>query len=333
MKMKNIFFNSIMASLPKNVIQFTFGVLLLWLITGTFEISIAILGAAAFVITYSSVYMYNDVVDFKTDKRDREKLKWKLIASGDLSIKKAKYLALTFMVAGLSLSFFVNRWFLSIMLTLLFLNFLHTSPRTRFKRSVAKTSVNMTAIEFLKYSTGWFALSSNILQFPFWLVLSVSLIYTTGYMLYKFKFKGREIKSKKILFWIFGVLSSVSYGVSIFLYGFPLSLLFLITIAVTTFVFFKRIKFVSYRTGNMMFVGYLLLSVFIFSFLILMNPVVAELNDRIADEIDLQTGKFSGTLPEPLIQSIEDISNELKKYENLEDIEKTLNSTIRETLT
>ena len=324
MKKGKIFFNSITASLPKNTIQFLFGVLLFWLIIGTFEIFVAVLGLVAFAVAYSSVYMYNDIVDHRIDKKDKEKLKWKLIASGDLSVKKAKYLSVALGVTGLSLSFLVNKWFFLIITALLFLNFLHTSPRTRFKSSVTKTSINMTVIEFLKYSTGWFALTSNISFFPILLVFSVSLIYTTGYMLYKFRFKGNTIRSKKKVFWIFGTLSSVSYVVSIFLYGFPLSMIILITIAVTAFLFFRHVKFLSYRTRNMMFVGYLLLSVFIFSFLMLLNPVFAEINYKMADEIHLQTGKISDQLPGPLMNSIEDISNELKKYESLEDIEETL---------
>jgi len=325
MKTGKLLFNSITASLPKNAIQFSFGVLLFWLIAGTFEIFTAALGMAAFVVSYSSVYMYNDIVDYKIDRKDKEKMKWKLIASGELSVKKAKYLSITFAATGLSLSLLVNRWFLMMMIALLFLNFLHTSPRTRFKNSVTKTSINMTIIEFLKYSTGWFALTSNISQFPFLLVFSVSLIYTTGYMLYKFRFSGNTIRSKKKVFWIFGILSSMSYGMSIFFYGFPLSLLFLITIAITAFIFFKRIKFLSYRTKNMMFVGYMLLSVFIFSFLMLLNPVFAEMNYKMVDEIHLQTGKISDKLPEPLASSIEEITIELDKYESLEDIEDKLN--------
>jgi len=326
MKAKKIFFNSITASLPKNMIQFMFGVLLFWLIMQGIDITIALIGMLAFVITYSSVYMYNDVVDYKIDRKDREKLKWKLVASGDLSIRKAKHLSLVFIAIGLPLSLLVNKWFLMIMILLLFLNYLHTSPRTRFKKSITKTTVNMTIIEFLKYSTGWFALTSNISLFPFWLILSVSLIYTAGYMLYKFKFKGNEIRRKKTLFWILGVGSGVSYGISIFSYGFPLSLLFLIVIAVTIFAFFKRIRFVSYRMKNMMFVGYLLLSVFMLSFLMLMNPVFAEVNNRIVEGIHLQTQKFSHELPEPLIQPIEEISTKLKKYKSLEDIERNLTS-------
>ena len=325
MEINKIFFNSITASLPKNVIQFSFGVLLFWLIIGAFDPFVAITAVFAFVITYSSVYMYNDVVDHKVDRKDKEKLKWKLVASGHLSVKAAKYTSLAFLVLGLSLSLLVNKWFLLIMVALLFLNFLHTSPRTHFKKSVTKTSINMTVIEFLKYSTGWFALTSNISQFPFWLILSVSFIYATGYMLYKFRFRGKVIRRKKTLFWIFGIVSGISYGISIFLYGFPFSLLFLITIAVTSFLFFRRVKFVSYKTKNMMFVGYMLLAVFILSFLILVNPVLAEINDNMAKEIHMQTEKISDKLPEPIIKSIEDISNELKKYESLDDIEETLN--------
>lgn len=325
MKWRKLFFNSVTASLPKNIIQFTFGVLLFWLIMGTFDFYLALLAMAAFVVTYSSVYMYNDIVDYKVDRKDKEKLKWKPVASGDLSVRKAKYISLTFLFAGLSLSFFINKWFLLMMLIILLLNFLHTSPKTHFRKDVAKTSVNMTLIEFLKYSTGWFALTSNISQFPFWLVASVSFIYTTGYILYKFRFRGKEIRRKKMLFWVFGMASSLSYGVSIFLYGFPLSLLFLITIAATLFLFFKRSRLISYRMKNMMLVGYLLLGVFMISFLILINPAVAEINNKMVKEIDMQKVKFSDKLPEPLVRPLEDITENLKRYESLEDIEKTLN--------
>lgn len=325
MRIDKMLFNSITASMPKNMIQFASGVVLFWLIIGTLDISAAILAMVAFVVTYSSVYMYNDILDYKVDKKDEEKLKWKLIASGDLSVKKAKYLTIFFVVVGLSISLFVNRWFLLMMITLLFLNFLHSSPKTRFRKSVMKTSINMTVIEFLKYSTGWFALTSNISQFPFWLVLSISFIYTTGYMLYKFRFKGSEIRSKKTLFWIFGAISGFSYGISIFLYGFPLSLLILITIAASIFVFFRHVKLVSYRTKNMMFVGYILLLIFMTSFLILMVPVVAEINDNIANEIQTQMEKFSDSMP----KNIYTMKDPLRKYETLDEIEEEIKTNFK----
>ncbi len=325
MRIDKVMFNSITASMPKNMIQFASGVLLFCLITGTLNISAAIIAMVAFVVTYSSVYMYNDILDYKIDRKDEEKLKWKPIASGDLSVKKAKYMTIFFVVAGLSLSLFVNKWFLLIMIILLFLNFLHSSPKTRFRKSVTKTSINMTVIEFLKYSTGWFALTSNISQFPFWLVLSVSFIYTTGYMLYKFRFKGSEIRNKKTLFWIFGAISGFSYGISIFLYGFPLSLLILITIAVSIFILFRHVKLVSYRTKNMMFVGYILLLIFMTSFLILMVPVVAEINDNMANEIQTQMEKFSDSVP----KNIYIMKDPIRKYETLDEIEEEIKTSFK----
>jgi len=109
-----------------------------------------------------------------------------------------------------------------------------------------KTTINMTIIEFLKYSTGWFALTSNISKFPFWLIFTFALSYTVSYMIYKFKFKGREIKQRKPFFSFSLVICLGAYITSIIIYGFPLSLIFLLTL--------KAINWLRYgRIGSMIF--------------------------------------------------------------------------------
>jgi len=334
MNLKKVLYNSITISLPKNAVQFFLGVVLFWLVIGIPNPVTTIIALAGFLVTYSSVYLINDVVDHKEDLKNREKVKWKLVAGKMISVGNALILGLLLLLVGLSISFYVSRWFFSIMIVLILLNFLHSSPWTKFKKSLPKTSVNMTVIQFLKFSTGWFALTSNISNFPFWLILGFSIVYTTSYIIYKFGFKGKKIKSRKGFFWTLGILGSASYVISFIIYGFPLSLIFLILIPAFLLFFFKRIKWKCHKITNMILLEYLLLPIIIVSFLVvLLNPVFAEVNQQMARDIENYTGEISDAIPQTMKEPIKNISDELKKYENLEDIEETLNSTIRETLT
>lgn len=334
MNFRKLVYNSITISLPKNAVQFFLGVVLFWVIIGVPNPMTTTLALIGFLITYSSVYLFNDIVDHKEDLKSREKLKWKLIAGKMISTREALVLSLVLLFSGLSISLYVSRWFFMMMVLLIILNLLHSSPWTKFKKSLPKTSVNMTIIQFLKFSTGWFALTSNISEFPFWLILGFSIVYTASYIIYKFGFKGRKIKNRKGFFWTLGILGGASYIISFILYGLPLSLIFLILVPTLLLFFFKKINWKCHKITNMIVLEYLLLPVIIVSFLIvILNPVLAEVNQQMARDIENYTEEISGKLPEEMTEPIKNISDELKKYENLEDIEETLNSTIRETLT
>ncbi|MCK4532078.1 MAG: hypothetical protein KAT94_04360, partial [Candidatus Aenigmarchaeota archaeon] len=88
--MKRTFFNSVTISLPKNIIQFSLGVILYWFLLGIPNTYTTLLALSGFLIAYSSVYLYNDMVDHKEDRRDREKLKWKLVAGGHMGVNSAR---------------------------------------------------------------------------------------------------------------------------------------------------------------------------------------------------------------------------------------------------
>jgi 4-hydroxybenzoate polyprenyltransferase len=334
MNLRNLLYNSITISLPKNAVQFFLGTVLFWLIMGIPNPVATVAALTGFLLTYSSVYLLNDIVDHKEDMKNREKLKWKLVAGKMIGIRKALILSMILLFSGLSVSLYVSRWFFIIMLLLIFLNSLHSSPWTRFKRSLPKTSVNMTAIQFLKFSTGWFALTSNISEFPFWLILGFSIVYTTSYVIYKFGFRGKTIKSRRGFFWTLGIIGGASYFISFIVYGLPLSLIFLVLIPTIILLFFKRIKWKCHKITNMIILEYLLLPIIIVSFLVvLLNPALAKVNYQIAKDIENYTEDISDALPQTVTEPIKNISDELKKYQNLEDIEETLNSTIRETIT
>ncbi|MBN2042171.1 MAG: UbiA prenyltransferase family protein [Candidatus Aenigmarchaeota archaeon] len=327
-----ILFNSITISLPKNIIQFLLGVILFWFVIGVPDTYITLIAMAGFIITYSCVYLFNDIFDYKEDMGDKEKMKWKPIASGHLHIEHAKGLALAFAFVGMVISFFVNEWFFAIMVIMLFLNMLHSSPLTKFKKGLYKTTINMTAIEFLKYSCGWFALTTNISRFPFWLILAFSVVYTTSYIIYKFKFKGKVIKENKKLFWGLGILGVVSYLVSLIQYGFPLTLIFLVLAPLVILIIFKYMNVEVHRISNMIMIEYLLLPLVIICFVILTVPMVGNANDQIADSLtnisDRITDTITENIPDTVMRPIENLSVELERYETLEDIISEVNKTI-----
>jgi len=334
MDLKKLFYNSITISLPKNAVQFFLGAVLFWLVMGVPNPLTMVIGLSGFLITYSSVYLFNDISDYKEDIKNREKLKWKLVAGKMISMRAAFALSLTLLFSGLSISIFISKWYFLIMVVLIFLNFLHSSPWTRFKKSLAKTSVNMTVIQFLKFSTGWFALTSNISHFPFWLIAGFSIVYTASYIIYKFGFKGKKIKSRKGFFWTLGILGGSFYTISFLVYGFPLSLVMLVVIPTCILLLFKKINWKCHKITNMIMLEYLLLPVIIASFLVLiLNPVLAKMNENLAKDIKEYTGEISENLPPQVTKPIKNISDELKKYKNLEDIEETLNLTIKEAFT
>jgi hypothetical protein len=319
--MKAIIFNSITISLPKNIVQFSLGILLYWFMIGVPDAYTTLLALLGFVVAYASVYLYNDAIDYREDKKDREKLKWKLVASGHMNVRSAKIIALVFAVSGLSISLFVSKWFFLVNLGMLFFNFLHTHPSIRLKENLQKTAVNMTIIEFLKFSCGWFALTSDLTKFPFWLIFAFSIVYTTSYLIYKFKFRGKIIKSNKRLFTGLAAAGVFSYVFSFVQYGFPLSMILLIAIPLFIIVLFKWMDIEFHRINNMIIIEYLLLPIVIISFIVLSVPVVGKANESIADMIDKYKEKIADEVPESITEPIDNITNELKKYGTLEDIE------------
>ena len=102
--LKNVLYNSVTVSLPKNIIQFFLGFVLYWLLFGAFDWLTLGIALAGFLLAYSSVYFFNDIVDYEEDKKDEDKKDWKLVASGAMTKKTALVVGLVFMVSGLLLS-------------------------------------------------------------------------------------------------------------------------------------------------------------------------------------------------------------------------------------
>ncbi|MCK5017451.1 MAG: UbiA prenyltransferase family protein [Candidatus Peribacteraceae bacterium] len=325
---KKILFNSVTVSLPKNIVQFALSAILYWVIIGNPDITTLLVALSGFLISYSAVYMYNDLVDYEEDKKDSEKLRWKLLASGDMSFKQAKIITLTFLVVGFGISFFVNRWFFAMVAGMIALNFLHSSPYTRYKKSMNKTSINMTVIEFLKFSCAWFALTTDITRFPFWILLTFAIAYNVSYIIYKFDFKGKTIKTNKKIIGGLGITGLTSYMISFIYYGMPISMIFLIVIPLFIILLFKQMDIKFHKIDNMLITEYMLLPVVILSFLILTIPAVGLLNSQMADTIDVYTDVIVEEIPDAITGHVDNLTDKLKEYETLEDIENKIKEDI-----
>jgi len=322
MEAKSIIYNSVTVSLPKNVAQFLLGAVLFWVVYGSLNIWAAV-ALVAFLMAYSSVYFFNDITDCEDDRCDEEKKEWKLVASGKLSKREAGAAGALLLAGGISLSALVNGWFLVIMLALIFLNFLHSSPYIRLKKRMSAAAANITAIEFLKYSCGWFALTSDLTNFPFWLILCFSLIYSAVYLAYKFRFRGMVIKGNKHILVPLGAAATFSYMASLALYDFALPMLFLLAVSLllAKFSIGKRLKFM-----NWLWVEFAILPIILVAFLMLAVPPIAQANGNISVTIDTYRDSVYHSLPEGVAENVKGFGE--PRYASLDELQKAINSTV-----
>lgn len=322
MELRNLLYNSVTVSLPKNIVQFSLGIVIFWLVFGSVDFGAAAIALVSFLLAYSSVYFFNDITDSEEDRSDTEKRGWKLVADGRLSKKAAGMIGLSLLASGFVLSSFTNGWFILLLAMLIFLNVLHSSPYIRLKKRMSAAAVNLTAIEFLKYSSGWFALTSNLAAFPIWLILTFSLIYSAIYLIYKFRFRGNAIISNKAVIIPLGAATTLCYIASIILYGYalPMILLLVMSLALAKFSVGKRLRFM-----NWLLVEFAVLPMIVIAFLMLSIPAFAQVNSNITGRIDMYKENLYDELPE-FTGRLDNLYE--YRYEDLEELQDAVNQTL-----
>jgi len=323
MSLKSLVYNSVTISLPKNAVQFMLGLVLFWLVYGSFSVTKALFAFLGFILTYSSVYLFNDIADYEEDRNDKEKRSWKLVAGGKISRNGAGFVGMALLFSGLAVSGAINGWFFLMMICLVLMNFLHSSPYTGLKKKMPAAAINLTAIEFFKYSCGWFALTSDLSAFPFWLILTFSLVYSVVYIVYKMRFRGKNIISNKYVIVPMGLASVFSYIVSLILYDFalPMFILLATSILVATFSVGKRL-----RLMNWLWVEFTILPIILIAFLLLTIPSIAEANNNITYTLDCYKESICRDLPPELVDRLKNLSE--PRYGSLEELQNAINKSL-----
>jgi 4-hydroxybenzoate polyprenyltransferase len=67
---KTLLFRNLVDNIPKNVGLYSIGILFLTISGYAFDVLEMVWGLFAFIISYSSVYVFNDIFDIAEDERD-----------------------------------------------------------------------------------------------------------------------------------------------------------------------------------------------------------------------------------------------------------------------
>jgi 4-hydroxybenzoate polyprenyltransferase len=299
----------------KNSFQFVIGSALFFAIMKGFSLFNFLIGLIGFVIAYNAVYQFNDLVDYEEDKNDGMRKYYKPLVTGKLNKRQMKIYGLLCLIIGLPMCFFVSMMFGSFVVIILFLNFLHSSPFIRLKKS-SLVLPNLFFIEFIKFSLGWFALSSSMANFPYLFISLSSIVYLMAYIYYKQNVSG-FFRNKKIV--TLGIVSSALYIASVFVYPFKLALIAVLPMFLV-FSVFRKYKYNLLRIKIGTNILGLIIIFFVFSLLFLSVPSVAKLNNEISNKIDVIKENISENVPVDIKYRMASLEKTIK--ENINDIER-----------
>lgn len=146
-------------------------------------------------LMWSGLYILNDLSDIKKDRQSGEK-RYRVIASGKLSVKHALITSISLISLSLILAATINLFFFLAILLTLINQAIYTLPPFRFKESANFDFISCGIIgQVLRLFAGWFLFTSsfNIPIIPILLVISVK---TGGFLFYRLTFYKTELKLK-----------------------------------------------------------------------------------------------------------------------------------------
>ncbi|MFX1485169.1 MAG: UbiA family prenyltransferase [Promethearchaeota archaeon] len=189
-------FRNLTDNIPKNAGLYSIGIMLLHLFRFNFDLLQVLLGLLVFMLSYSSVYVLNDIFDVEEDKRDERKVPRKPIALGVVNKKDAAAVAGLFLFLGLLLSVLLNLLFFCVLLSLIIINLIYSisSPSIRKQKpeDVRPTRLKYTNLglalvalmQLLKIFLPW-TLIIQVMQFPVFFAVGFSIIYAILFKGYK----------------------------------------------------------------------------------------------------------------------------------------------------
>ncbi len=276
--------DSLTANIPKNMLQYLLGFALYILVYHSFNPVKLAIGLVSFLVTYSAIYPYNDLMDYKEDRKDKFKKAYKALARGDMSHEEAITLVFGLPIIGMILASFVSSWYMVLLAVLLLLNFLYSAPQIRLKKRMKYAIPSMLLMQLIKFSLGWFTFTTNVTRMPGWVIITFSFGYIFGYVLYKkslLNMKKSFLENKKILVPI-SIITLFSFFVSLIIYPYKIPLLLIVPI-VALISLFKNQKDKTVKSFKLMGFSIMLLSAITILFLSLNIPAVANVNKNASD--------------------------------------------------
>jgi 4-hydroxybenzoate polyprenyltransferase len=290
------------SAFPRNILQYTLGALLFYLVNNHFSLSLFFLGLAAFLLSYNFVYTLNDLLDYEQDLKNPLKRKFKLhikapLVSGYISKGEWLSFSLGVFLIGLVLASFVNHFFLVLILVLIGLNVLHSAPKLEVRKRTWVLVPNMTLMQFLKWSIGWFAQGAEISSLPIFFLLTVSSVYVLSYkigVLYGGVLHGGRKAILNEKFFLIGMSIPILgfFALSLFLYELTLPLTFLTPIATGCVLLLKKTprqqRAMRGAVLNHILMGSLILCLLAFRLIIPLRALNHQVNQRINEVLPLK---------------------------------------------
>jgi len=282
MKFRALIYNSVTLNAPKNILQLLFGVVIYASITGEYNILKIIFATLGLCLGLGAIYLFNDLTDYESDKKNELKISWKAIANGSLSLETAKYLIVVLSIFGTIFSFLAGTNFFIIYMFVIILNLMYSTPAIRLKNSKNASVIIITLIQILKFSSGWFMFTNSFDGFPFSFVMCLSIGYTLLFLYYKNNTANAKkviLENKKRVY----PMSLLLLGfllISFFMYAFPVVFVLILAMAIPTILMYHFSKSYIGTKVNFAFM-YAGLIIILLSFLLLSVPTVTATNDTL----------------------------------------------------
>lgn len=288
---RNLLCNSVALNIPKNLMQFIFGFILLTEVyPNEYSILKLILGASGFCIALSFVYLFNDLTDCEEDKKSSMKYQWKPIANGTLTKENANRMMYAFLFVGLAMAFICGFVFFILTGLVIALNILYSHPSIRLKKNRFYGLSDMVIIQTLKFSSGWFLFTETIKGLPILLVLSLSIIYSLAFLYYKNNTENAlvVIKENKRLVIPMSIIAALCIMVSFTIYKFQEVFILMGALGlVTALAYISSKKFLGNKV-NFVFI-YVTFVLLLASFWLKDIPAVSARTEAIVDYSNILT--------------------------------------------
>ncbi len=222
---KMVLFRNLVDNLVKNAGLYSVGVILVLLYGFSPDPIGVLLGLAALLITYSSVYVFNDIFDIDEDSAAGEKATRKPLTQGTVNRTEAVIICGMLLIIGFTVSALLGLLFLGTVCGLIIVNVLYSAPMIRpdedearsLKHTVAGPLLILT-MQFLKILLPW-TLGAELSTFPILFALGFALLYLIIFRGYKENETiGRSLVEKPIL----SAVTIVVFLASLFIHPEPL---------------------------------------------------------------------------------------------------------------